>query len=152
MNRTTINKIRNSSIGAAKADAERTQRITGQRIPHLLAKIDSSTAISGAVNRWLYTWTVAELQPTSVGSGHDFTKRTGELWLTGQALNVCEAANTSTFVGPNVQVSNIPTGFSVKPVAGFVLIYPSHRANVSGAGGEIMWMFYAANSIDGVCV
>ena len=151
MNRSTYNRIRNSSIGAAKADAERVQRVQSERIPHLLAKIDSSTAISGAVNRGLYNWTIAELQPTAVGSGHDFAKRTGELWHTGQALNVCEAANTSTFVGPNVQVSNIPTGFSVKPVEGFVLLYPTHRANVSGAGGEIMWLFYSANSIDGTC-
>ena len=135
----------------AATSFERTVRYQSPTVPFILAKIDSYTAITGAVNRWVYDWTVAELQPTTVGTGHDFLKRTGELYYTGKALNVCEAANTSTFVGPNVQVSNIPTGFSVKPVEGFVLIYPTHRANVSGAGGEIMWLFYAANSIDGTC-
>lgn len=151
MNRSTLNKIRASGIGSAKSDAERTQRLNSDRINCILAKIDSSAAISGTVNRWLYTWTLAELQPTTVGTGHDFLKRTGELWQTGSALNVCEAANTSTFVGPGVTVANIPVGFAVKPVSGFVLLYPKHRANSSGSGGEIMWMFYAPNAIDGTC-
>lgn len=159
MNQTDRNRIARYDEGRKSAELEVSARVQAQGIPWMLAKIDSATAISGAVNRWLYTWTRAQLRPTAVGTGHDFQLRAGEAWETGQALNVCEAANSATFVGPGVNPANIPAGFTVQPVSGYVMLWACRRANETTGtppvptvgGGEIMWLFYAPNAIDGSC-
>lgn len=159
MNHTDRNRIARFDDGRRAADLEVASRIQSQGIPWMLAKIDSATAIAGATNRWLYAWTRAEIRPTSVGSGHDFQLRSGELWETGIALNVCEAANSATFVGPGVNPAHIPAGFTVQPVGGYVMLWAARRTTeTSGTpptpvtgGGEIVWLFYSSNAIDGVC-
>ena len=149
--RTQSNRINGYARGYNLAGKEQFDRIRSETVPSLLVKIESATPIAGTSSRWLYTWTRAEIQPTSVGSGHDFLARAGEAYYAGNALNICEAANTSTYVGPGIDPANIPAGFDVQPISGFVHIFPMRRKTASNEGGELMWCFYSCNAIDGTC-
>ncbi len=150
MNRTQLNKLDHAySRADVSGDAEAIDRVREARPQFLIARIESYTSIG--TYRWLYTWSMAEVQPTTVGTGNDFGVRPAETWYTGQALNVCEGFNSAAYVGPGINPANIPAGFSVQPITGYVMIFPQNRAIVSGAGGEEMWVFYAPNAIDGVC-
>lgn len=122
---------------------ETSERLKDRRVPFLLAKITASTAISGAVNRWEYTWVRAEVLNDSAKT---FQQVAGEAWYTGTAYNTMEGVNNATTVGPGVLTANIPAGFSVKPVVGYVLIFP-HRL----ADGTERWLFCVPNAIDGTC-
>ena len=157
INRTQSNRIAAVPKALKSVDPERVARIQSERTNCILALIESATPIPGTNYRWLYTWTRAEIRPTSVGSGHDFIPRTAELWQQGEALNVCEAANSVSYVGPGIDPANIPAGFQVMPIFGYVLLYPMRRNNETSGGsptaggGELMWCFYSCNAIDGTC-
>ena len=143
LSRSQRKKLDDGAKASAAAAREPIERIADKRVPFLLAKITGSTAISGEVNRWEYTWTRAEVVNNSAKA---FQQVASEAWYTGTAYNVIEGANTSTFVGPGVTKSNIPAGFSVKPVSGYVLVYP-HRMT----DGTERWLFCVPNAIDGAC-
>lgn len=149
--RTQTNRINAYARGYNLAGKEQFDRIRSETVPSLLAKIESATPIAGTSYRWLYTWTRAEIQPTTTGSGHDFATRAGEAYYAGECLNICEADNTASFVGPGIDPANIPAGFSVQPISGYVHIFPMRRKTISAAGGELMWCFYSCNAIDGTC-
>jgi hypothetical protein len=150
VNRTQLNKLNHAySRADVSGDAEAIDRVREARPQFLIARIESYTSIG--TNRWLYNWSMAEVQPTTVGTGNAFAVRPAETWYTGQALNVCEGFNSAGYVGPGINPANIPAGFSVQPITGYVMIFPQNRAIVSGAGGEKMWVFYAPNAIDGQC-
>jgi hypothetical protein len=149
--RTQANRIASVGRGPAQAQAERFERVRDKTIPSLLAFIDSATPIAGATYRWLYAWTRAEIKTTASGTGYDFQSRPGEAFYTGNALNICEAANTASFVGPGIDPANIPAGFDVQPISGYVHLFPMRRITAGAAGGELVWCFYAPNAIDGTC-
>ncbi len=149
--RSDLNKLRTVTQGPQYAERSARAGIEAERGMYMLAKIQSSAAIAGTNYRYLYSWTRAEIKLSTVGSGKDFQVRASETHYTGTALNICEAANTVTFIGPGINPANIPSGFSFKPIQGYVLLFPQRRMKVGSAGSELVWCFYAANSIDGVC-
>lgn len=154
MKRSDLNRLNHAYHRAdVAADAESIERARDERPHMLVARIESFTPIG--TYRWLYTWSLAEIQPTNVGSGYNFAVRTGETWYTGEALNVCEGFNSGGYVGPGIDPANIPAGFDVQPITGYVILFPQNRtiATTGGvtAGGEEMWVFYAPNAIDGQC-
>jgi hypothetical protein len=107
----------------------------------LIGLITGSTAISGAVWRWIYGWAEAEIQ--LAGGAYTFATMTGG--RTGSALNVTEAGNTAVVVANGVLVLNLPPLFEVKPVVGFVEL--TRRYLTSGVP---IWTF-SAPVIDGEC-
>lgn len=143
MNRTTQNLIRENAAAARALGTESADRIGDRSVPFVLGKITGSTAIAGQVNRWLYTWSQASIGSTS---SYLFSQVASEPWYYGDALNVVEGINDATNVGPGVLVANIPAGFTVKPVIGYVLLYPGRRAD-----GSPVWLFCVPNAIDGNC-
>ena len=150
MKRSDLNRLNHAYHRAdVAADAESIERIREERPTVLLAKI--TDYVSVGTNRWVYDWKLADILPSTVGTGYSFAMTPSETFYLGKALNVCEAMNTAGFVGPGVNPVNIPAGFSVKPVQGYVLIYPQNRTISESVGGEEMWVFYAPNAIDGTC-
>lgn len=149
--RTQTNRIAAFSKGQALASKEQFDRVRSESIPCLLGLIESATPIPGTNYRWLYTWSRAEIRPDTVGSGYDFQGRPGEAFYVGEALNICEAANSLSYVGPGIDPANIPAGFQVMPIFGYVLLFPMRRNTEGTAGGELMWCFYSCNAIDGTC-
>ena len=149
--RSDLNKLRTVTQGPQYAERAARARIEADRGVCMLAKIQSSAAIAGTIYRYLYTWTRAEIKLSTVGSGNDFQVRASETYYTGTALNICEAANTASYIGPGIDPANIPSGFSFKPIEGYVLLFPQRRMTVGSTGTELVWCFYAANAIDGVC-
>ena len=143
LNNTTRNTIRNTSAQALKVTHEHRDRLLQEGVPFIMAEITDHSALPGTTNRWLYTWVCANIGTTSAylfSSG-------AELWYKGNALNVIEAANSASFVGPGIVLANIPAGFTVKPIEGFVLLYPGRRTD-----GTPIWLFCVPNAIDGVCI
>lgn len=143
LNRTDTQRLRNGAMAPAIAHRDRVERIASEIVGCVLAKITDATAISGAVNRWEYSWVLAEQLNDSAKT---MQERSGEAWYSGTAYNAVEGINNATTVGPGVLVANIPAGFSVKPVQGFVLLYP-HRLE----DGTERWLFCVPNAIDGTC-
>lgn len=160
MKRSDLNRLNHAYHRAdVAADAESIERARDERPHMLVARIEGYTPIG--TYRWLYSWSLAEIQPTSVGGGYKFDVRSGENWYVGQALNVCEGFNSGGYVGPGIDPANIPAGFDVQPITGYVILFPQNRAIVTtpgvppapdtSEGGEEMWVFYAPNAIDGQC-
>jgi len=143
LSRSQRKKLDDGAKASMAAAREPIERLVDKRVPFLLVKITDSVAISGEVNRWEYSWVRAE---TVNNSAKAFQQVASEAWYTGTAYNAVEGLNSSTFVGPGVTKSNIPAGFSVKPVSGYVIIFP-HRMT----DGTERWLFCVPNAIDGSC-
>ena len=143
LNRTDRSNLRQSAQQPTQLAAERYARVTSESVPFVVAKITGSTAITGTTNRWEYEWVMAEILNNAT-----FTHQavSGEAWYLGTALNVMEGINDATVVGPGVLVANIPSGFSVKPVTGYVTLFPYRLAD-----GTERWVFCVPNAIDGTC-
>ena len=156
---TNQNKINRAPDGRKVAELEVAARTQATGIPWMLAWIESATPVANEPYRWVYSWKRAELRPYSINNHYEFRQRPTEAWEQGTALNVCEGANTATFVGPGINPTNIPAGFAVQPISGYVMLFPARRCNETtgsppttvAGGGTIMWMFYAPNAIDGQC-
>lgn len=159
MNNTDRSILDRSAQGQKAAALESSLRVADDRAPFFLAAIESATPIPGTTYRWKYTWTRAEVRPDSIGTQWDFRKRPGETFQTGEAINVCEAANSAAYVGPGYNPANFPQGWTVQPIGGYVLLFPGRRGiETSGTpptpttgGGKTIWYFYSCNAIDGVC-
>ena len=136
----------NTAQMAAALPSESRARTQLDTVPFILGKITGATALpSPEVNRWLYTWTQANIGSTN---RYIFEVPASEAWYYGEALNTNEAANTTSFIGPGIDPANVPAGFQVKPVAVgmYVLLYPGRRVN-----GTPIWLFAVENAIDGTC-
>jgi len=127
-------------LASQEVARERADRMAAEGVPFLIAKIVSSSSI--ATNRWEYSWKLAEIGSTSSKVFTDVT----DAWYQGTAYNVCEGINTSTLIGPGYLPANIPAGFALKPVEGYVVIFPHRLTN----GGD-RWFFCVPNAIDGQC-
>lgn len=113
----------------------------------LIGKILSSSPISGATNRWIYTWRKANVDSTASTPDYAFSD-SDDAALNGTALNVLEGGNTATTLMPGVTLANLPGGFTVGPVANgcYVLLTPKRLAD-----GSEMYFFCVPNPIDGEC-
>ena len=140
------NLAQNTAQMAAALPSEERNRLLQDGVPWILGKITGYTALpSPEVNRWLYQWTQANVGSTN---RYIFTGGAGEAWYYGEALNVTEAANTLTFIGPNIDPANVPAGFNVMPVAVgmYVMLFPGRRVD-----GSPIWFFAVENALDGNC-
>lgn len=113
----------------------------------LIGKILSSSPIAGATNRWVYTWRKADVDSTASTPDYLFSD-SDDAALNGQALNVLEGGNTGATLMPGVTIANLPTGFTVGPVATgcYVLLTPKRLKD-----GAEMYFFCVPNPIDGEC-
>lgn len=143
LNNSTRNNIKNTQKKANTVATERRDRLLQESVPFVLALITEASPIPDTVNRWLYSWRQAKLVANVL---HQFDYVTPEYWYMGTALNTIEAKNTALFVGPGIVKANIPAGFVVKPIEGYVLVFPGRRVD-----GTPMWLFSVPNAIDGAC-
>ncbi len=143
LNRTQQLQLQQGARAPAALSQERYARVSSESVPFVVAKITGSALIAGATNRWTYTWILAQQNNDAQKT---FAEVSGEPWYTGTAYNVVEGGNNGTTVHPGVLVANIPVGFSVKPVSGYVVLFP-HRM----ADGTERWVFCVPNAIDGEC-
>jgi hypothetical protein len=136
----------NTGQMAAALPSESRARVLMDTVPFILGRITGYTALPAPeVNRWIYTWTQANVGTTA---RYIFSVPSPEPWYYGEALNVTEAANTTTFIGPNVDPGNVPAGLNLMPVAVgmYVLLFPGRREN-----GSPIWLFAVENAFDGTC-
>lgn len=142
LNNSTRNNIKNTQKKANTVATERRDRLLQESVPFIMGLITDSSLIPGTTRRWLYNWQAANIGSTGTYS----FEYAAELWYKGSALNVIEGGNSASFVGPGIVYSNIPSGFSVKPVDGYVLLFPGRRTD-----GSPIWLFCVPNAIDGQC-
>lgn len=145
LSRTQAKQLKQSTKTPAKSRAERTSRVANEQLVIVLGKILTATAITGATNRWLYTWRKANVDGTASTPDYAF-EDSNDLALTGNALNANEGGNTATRLMPGITLSYLPTGFVVQPVEGYVLLTPKRLKD-----GTTMWFFDKPNAIDGEC-
>tara|TARA_R110001632_G_scaffold172355_1_gene291708 strand:- start:281 stop:676 length:396 start_codon:yes stop_codon:yes gene_type:complete len=121
---------------------------------HYLCEITGSALITGENYRYLYLVRPVEFTDSNVEGpvGSVFSENVGAI----RAYNVAEFANTATVVN-GYEVSNIITGFSVKPVSGFVLCRPANVGITTPTPPETVgemgavWIFDRNLIIDGAC-
>jgi len=120
---------------------------------HYLCEITGSTLITGENYRYRYTVKPVEFTEKNVEGivGDVFQEYFGPI----VAYNVAEFSNTATVVN-GYQVSNIVTGFSVKPVTGFVMCQPANVSTSTATAPAVsdmaqVWLFDRNLIIDGAC-
>lgn len=120
---------------------------------HYLCEIVGSTLIDDENYRYRYQVRPVEFTDNNVEGivGDVFQEYFGAII----AYNVAEFSNTATVVN-GYQVSNIITGFSVKPVTGFVLCQPANVATTTATPPDVsemaqVWLFDRNLIIDGAC-
>ena len=107
-----------------------------------LARIDSSSPISGSSYRFLYAWSEGTFAGTSPYSP---SVKTGG--MTGNALSVSELSNGTSY-SYGVLAANLPAGFLPKaiPNGTYVWVVPFRAVN-----GAELYLIVNAQAIDGVC-
>tara|TARA_R110001592_G_scaffold103047_2_gene290370 strand:- start:732 stop:1127 length:396 start_codon:yes stop_codon:yes gene_type:complete len=121
---------------------------------HYVCEITGSELITGENYRYRYQVRPVEFTDANVQGivGEVFQEYFGSIL----AYNVAEFANTATVVN-GYQVSNIITGFSVKPVSGFVLCRPANVGTTTPTPPDTVaemaavWLFDRNLIIDGAC-
>ena len=137
----------------AKKVNERSSTDTrGDRDPRpsvFIAKITAATVVI-ANRRWKYEWSAAWLNASNVFeaiSGSNLTYATqGNIY----AYNTVEALQqtSGTYDGPGITHANIPTGFTLQPIANgtYVQMLMSRSAD-----SKMTFTFCVSNAIDGAC-
>lgn len=123
----------------------------GRAYPYFLARITGSTAISGKVNRWTYDFEELRYNPSTKewDTVEPVAPATSPVGVSGTAISAIEGGNDGAVVMPGVQVSNIPAGFSVKPLeTGCVVLILTLRAT---DGTSVYVISPLPNAIDGSC-
>lgn len=136
-NRTDITYRRAADIDRATRLNSRTELPWGW-----LARINSSTPITGTSYRWLYAWSEA-----TFGGTTPYTPALKTSGMAGNALSVSELSNGTNY-SYGVAASNLPAGFVPKAIPNntYVWIVPFRASN----GGEI-YLIVNTQAIDGVC-
>lgn len=98
--------------------------------------------------RWKYTWAIAHLDSSNL-----FEQRSGaSLTYTNTgiyAYNTIEALQqTGTFNGPGFLNANIPSGFTLQPIATGTCV---HMLMSRGGDSLLKFTFCVSNAIDGTC-
>jgi len=114
-----------------------------------IAKITAATVVI-ANRRWKYEWSAAWLNASNVFeaiSGSNLTYATqGNIY----AYNTVEALQqtSGTYDGPGITHANIPTGFTLQPIATgtYVQMLMSRSAD-----SKMTFTFCVSNAIDGAC-
>ena len=107
------------------------------------AKITGASSISGADNRWAYSFEEARYKKEGTWE----TKSGGK---TGTAYNTIEANNTSTGVqGDGTNPDNYPSGVSLKPIGTGAIVEISEVVNCDDGSTE--YVFQESNNPDGTC-
>lgn len=135
---------------AAKANERTTKDATRDLLPGtkvFIARIIGNTSII-TNRRWKYNWIQSYLK----SSDKLFTTHLTHLFSnTGtEAFNTCEALQqeSGTYDGPGIYHSNIPTGYTLKPIAtGTNVLMFQSRDDL----GAVTFVFSLANAIDGAC-
>ena len=132
----------------------------GVKKPYLLAKITANDKI-GSDWRWKYAWTEVVLDASD---GTSFTDKTSGLpgtVGTDYALNLCEASNDGTDVGPGVETNgaDYPAGFDPMAIGqltseaaesgGIDVVVPMFL--MRDDAGNLRYFFALANAHDGTC-
>lgn len=123
----------------------------GRAYPYFLARITGSSAISGKVNRWSYTFEEIRYNPSTKewDTVAPTPPATAPVGVSGTAVSAIEGGNDSAVVMPGVAVSNIPAGFSVKPLdTGCVVLVLTCRTT---EGSSVYVISPLPNAIDGSC-
>jgi len=122
----------------------------------IMAKITGSDSL--ATNRFKYAWSQCYIDSSNAVQVVDGGESgTYEDSATTYAINLCEMGNTSTDVGPGVEVdgTDFPGTFAMqaagKTRGGTVLGLAVPLFPVMMNTGEIRWCFFASNAIDGTC-
>lgn len=115
---------------------------------HHMCEIISADLISG--QHYRYKYTVKPVAFTNLNIEGDVSNSTEEYFGPEIAYNLAEFSNTVTTVN-GYQVSNIPSGFDVKPVSGLVLCQASNALVGSEGTMEGIWIFDRTLIIDGTC-
>ena len=160
INRTTRNQIRNASLDAVSGYFAEDVYERHREVPWVLMRIKSATAIAGTNYRWRYAIEETGIQAAagnyaplvltdglynSAGNNHS---------PPGFALNGWELMNTAARIFPGIAVANIPPGFTIGPVEGYVRCYIGYLGKAKGTGTSAVsahWLFEAPNPIDGEC-
>ena len=117
-----------------------------------LAKITANTTVI-TNRRWKYAWEEAEqytdtVQKFQTKGGSSITSATTTI---GYAYNTVEALQqtSGTKNGPGFTHANIPSGFTLQPIAtGTVVLM---HASINATDGSQAFSFCVSNAIDGTC-
>lgn len=114
-----------------------------------LAKILVSTVVL-AGRRWKYTWAVANQLHSDfklqADGASDLTYASTQVY----AYNGCEGLqqNGGTFDGPGFTHANIPSGYTLQPIANGTYVI---MLMVPDSDGALSFVFSIPNAIDGTC-
>jgi hypothetical protein len=162
INRSTRNKINTAAVDARSGYFAQEIIERNAKAPWVLMKIKGASPIAGTFYRWRYEIEEAGILAPA-GAYAPFTLTNG-LYNTagnnhtpaGFALNVFELMNTAARVFPGIDPANIPAGFTLGPVEGYVRCWIGYLGRADGSGGNYAvsahWLFEAPNPIDGECV
>lgn len=135
----------NTLYGRREQDLARAiaQPLEVEPVAFELFKIVSSTAISGGVNRHLYT-----MRRARVGNATGYAPAVTSNAQTETGLSVSELSNASSYWSYGVLKTNVPAGFSPQPIPDntYVLAVP-HRID----SGTLVWLIINTQAIDGAC-
>ena len=127
-------------------------RYAPQVLNVFLAKITGNTTVI-TNRRWKYAWEEAEqytdtIQKFQTKGGSAITSATTVI---GYAYNTIEALQqtSGTKNGPGFTHANIPSGFTLQPIAtGTVVLM---HASINATDGSQAFSFCVSNAIDGTC-
>ena len=122
------------------------------KVDQWIGEIYSATAISGQTNRWLYqiekieTTTTPAVNTTNTAAHLDTSCYVSPA-VSVPAYNLFEYKHAATGnLGDGTPLTSIPTGFTVAPVEGIVIVYQ----HIDQSGG-VIFLFDRQNGLSGTC-
>jgi hypothetical protein len=101
--------------------------------------------MDGEVNRWEYEWREVTL---TAGGGFEVTPDGRGNTTDGLAYNLCEMLNDGADVeGPGWDLANAPGDFNIQPIRNCIVNVRKAKTST----GTDLWVFFAANVLDGQC-
>ncbi len=142
MARASASYQREKAIDRASRFLETPQPVWG-----VLGKITGIATIAGTTYRNEYTWSEAIVGPSSANYVCA-TRPSGQGIVGEKAISISELGNTSTTVSGGVLLSNLPSGFTPKPlpIGTPVWVVPNRASD-----GTLIWIILSHQAIDGEC-
>ena len=118
-----------------------------------LAKITANTVIITG-RRWKYAWEEAEqytdtIQKFQTKGGSTITSATTTIGYAYNTIEALQQASGATSNGPGFLNANLPTGFTLQPIA--TGTYVLMHASINATDGSQAFSFCVSNAIDGTC-